>query len=83
MVLPTQDTRTSEATEAVANEQEELPQCEPQEVPNVANVLAYEAAPESQANESEAVRMSEQTEPTTVIFTHNYSCPLAINKPSV
>ncbi|KAK9939311.1 hypothetical protein M0R45_016010 [Rubus argutus] len=47
--------------------EEELPQCEPQEVPNVANVLAYEAAPESQANESESVRMSEQTEPTTRI----------------
>ena len=73
----------SKATEAVANEQEELLRCGPREVPNGANALAQQTAPEPQANELEAVRIAEQIEPTTVISPHDYSCPLAINKPSV
>ena len=64
----------------MANEQEELPQCEPQEVPNVADAPAQETAPELQANEPEVVRTSEQTEAATVVFLHDYSCPLALNK---
>ncbi|KAK9919786.1 hypothetical protein M0R45_028364 [Rubus argutus] len=39
--------------------------CGPREVPNGANALAQQTAPEPQANELEAVRIAEQIEPTT------------------